>query len=72
MTGVATQNAAPSLMPVPKIQTSAVAGALVTIAIYVLGIVKPELAISAEVASAATTLLSVFVGYMTPPQGFGR
>jgi hypothetical protein len=44
---------------------------LVTIIFYVITLYKPDLEISAEVASAATTLLSFVVGYMTPPEGFG-
>jgi hypothetical protein len=71
MADLSVQKALAPLKPVPKIQATALAGALVTIIFYVITLYKPDLEISAEVASAATTLLSFVVGYMTPPEGFG-
>jgi len=71
MADLSVQKALAPLKPVPKIQATALAGALVTIIFYVITLFKPDLEISAEVASAATMLLSFVVGYMTPPEGFG-
>jgi hypothetical protein len=71
MADLSVQKTPTPLKPVPKIQATALAGALVTIIFYVITLYKPDLEISAEVASAATTLLSFVVGYMTPPEGFG-
>jgi hypothetical protein len=71
MADLSVQKMPAPLKPVPKIQATALAGALVTIIFYVITLYKPDLEISAEVASAATTLLSFVVGYMTPPEGFG-
>jgi hypothetical protein len=71
MADLSVQKTPAPLKPVPKIQATALAGALVTIIFYLITLYKPDLEISAEVASAATTLLSFVVGYMTPPEGFG-
>jgi hypothetical protein len=70
MTVFPVRKAPAPLKPVPKVQATALAGALITIILYIATLLKPELEISAEVASAITTLLSFVVGYMTPAEGF--
>jgi hypothetical protein len=70
MTDFSAQKAPAPLKPVPKVQATALSGALITIILYIVTLLKPNLEISAEVASAITTLLSFVIGYMTPAEGF--
>lgn len=60
-----------TFVPVKKVTFGAAAGALVTIAVYVLNTHVPAFEgnkkISPEVSSAATTVLTFIVSYLVPP-----
>jgi hypothetical protein len=72
MTDFSARKASASLKPVPKVQASALAGAVITIILYIFTLFKPDLEINVEVVSAVTTLLSFVAGYMTPTEGYNN
>ncbi|MEV5748791.1 hypothetical protein AB0L00_13325 [Actinoallomurus sp. NPDC052308] len=51
-------------MPEKKVTAAAIAGAVVTIVVWILRL--SHIAVPAEVAAAATTLLSAAAGYLAP------
>lgn len=61
-----------SLMPVRKVTAAAISGCIVTIVVFSLNTYVPlfnDKPIPGEVSSAATTLLSFVVSYLTPAEG---
>lgn len=62
----------PSAMPVQKVVSGALAGALSTILVYILDhAFQGQFMITGEVASAITVILTFVVSYLTPPAGVG-
>jgi hypothetical protein len=57
-----------SAFPTTKVTTSALAGALTVLLVWILQSAF-HISISAEVAAAFTTVLSFLTGYLTPPAG---
>ncbi len=60
----------PTLVPTRKVQWAALAGTIVTLAVYILnGYVPPFVArpISAELAATVITLVTTIVAYLVPP-----
>lgn len=51
-------------MPEKKVTTATLAGAIVTILIWILGLAGVHM--PAEVAAAITTILTALAGYLTP------